>query len=256
MSLIHSDEFMVTSEKGGLVKTWQLGNSGYEHVATLEGNHEGYCRMDMSVTKHTIACPTGKNSIAVCNPEGLEIMQTLKPPDDENLGILTMLKMNYISGVDYVLAGYESGDIMTFDTRNGKVVQQRKFDDCALAADYEPSLNQGYFGGQSNMVSVFGYKKDTMEMDIKKELPITNPGVNVIRIRPDQKVFAVGGSDGRIRVYSWRSLRPLTVLTEHKQTVTDIAYSEGRVLMWKAPIMAAASADGSVSLWNIYNSFN
>jgi len=67
-------------------------------------------------------------------------------------------------------------------------------------------------------------------------------------------VFASGGWDGRIRIFSWKSLRPLAVLTQHKNGgVMDLAYSSQQVAMWRAPIMAAAGMDSQISLWDLYN---
>jgi len=93
-----------------------------------------------------------------------------------------------------------------------------------------------------------------MQMQLGSELCIKNPGVNGVRIRPDQKVFASAGWDGRIRIFSWKSLRPLAVLTQHKNGgVMDLAFSSQQVAMWHAPIMAAAGMDGQISLWDLYN---
>lgn len=93
-----------------------------------------------------------------------------------------------------------------------------------------------------------------MQLQRGSELSIKNPGVNCVRIRSDQKVFASGGWDGRIRIFSWKSLRPLAVLTQHKQGgVMDLVYSNQPVSMWHANIMAAAGMDSQISLWDLYN---
>lgn len=93
-----------------------------------------------------------------------------------------------------------------------------------------------------------------MQLRRAADICIKNPGINCIRIRSDQKVFATGGWDGRIRIFSWKSLRPLAVLTEHKTGgIMDIAYSNSKISMWNAPIMAAAGMDGQISLWDLYN---
>lgn len=66
-------------------------------------------------------------------------------------------------------------------------------------------------------------------------------------------MFVSGGFDGRIRVFSWKSLRPLAVLSEHKGNLMDIAFSDGIVAFWKSNIMAAGGTDGKITLWDIYN---
>lgn len=74
-----------------------------------------------------------------------------------------------------------------------------------------------------------------------------------MKIRKDLKVFVSGGFDGRIRVFSWKSLRPLAVLSEHKGNLMDIVFSDGPVSFWKSNIMAATGTDGKITLWDIYN---
>lgn len=93
-----------------------------------------------------------------------------------------------------------------------------------------------------------------MHLQRGADIAIKNAGINCIRIRKDQKVFASGGWDGRVRIFSWKSLRPLAVLTEHSSGgIMDIVYSEAKITMWKAPIMAAAGMDGQITLWDLYN---
>ena len=64
---------------------------------------------------------------------------------------------------------------------------------------------------------------------------------NRVKIRLDQKVFASAGWDGRVRIFSWKSLRPLAVLTEHKRNVLDLIYSPGTVQLW-SPATACPAA--------------
>lgn len=122
-----------------------------------------------------------------------------------------------------------------------------------MTVDYDPATNRGLYGGPSDKLGVFGYQRNTMEIVKKSDILLKNPGVNTVKIREDRKVFSVGGWDGRIRIYSWSSLRPLAVLSEHKAAVADIAHSMGRVSLWNSPIMGVAGQDGHISLWDLYN---
>lgn len=73
-------------------------------------------------------------------------------------------------------------------------------------------------------------------------------------MRPDMRVFAAGGWDSKIRIYSWKSLRPLVVLDQHKTAIHDIIYSSTRVEAYNSKcLMAVAGKDGTVSLWDLYN---
>lgn len=81
-----------------------------------------------------------------------------------------------------------------------------------------------------------------------------NSGTSVLATRVDSKVFAAGCWDGRIRVYSWKSLRPLVVLDQHRSTIFDITYSADKIQAYNNKnLMAATGKDGTISLWDIYN---
>lgn len=83
---------------------------------------------------------------------------------------------------------------------------------------------------------------------------IKNEGIAVVASRPDSKVFTTGGWDGRLRIFSWKSLRPLAVLDQHRGGIYDIAYSGGKVESYSSKcLMAAAGKDGVISLWDLYN---
>lgn len=66
--------------------------------------------------------------------------------------------------------------------------------------------------------------------------------------------MAVGGWDSRVRIFSWKNLKPLAVLNQHKDTVQDINYSiQGIKGYDNKCIMATAAKDGYIALWDIYN---
>lgn len=92
-------------------------------------------------------------------------------------------------------------------------------------------------------------------------------GQQSLRIRSDAKIFATAGWDGRVRVYSCRTLSQLAVCKLHEIGCCAIAF--GEVISKYSEIMelfgrnryserlkkhwlAAGGKDGKVSLWEIY----
>jgi hypothetical protein len=49
-------------------------------------------------------------------------------------------------------------------------------------------------------------------LDVRRELGLRAQGVGDVVIREDSKIFVSGGWDGKLRVYSYRKLKPLAVL--------------------------------------------
>jgi WD40 repeat protein len=93
------------------------------------------------------------------------------------------------------------------------------------------------------------------------------PGVNICRFHPLGHMFAVGGWDGRIRLYSRTSARPLAVLKESSHSLA----SSITALDWSTPIsfpmhpwndgskesihmslLASGTAEGRICLWNAF----
>lgn len=259
-SIYHGEETLVTQQKGGTLKRWNIANAGYVLDSTNDMNHIGFCRF--VTDEDHIYYPKNDKEICVSklnsdddqtmtlNPS---ILEERKEPPIAEIGSLMCMQPITISNQSYLLAGYESGIFLTWDLRTSNVINVAQFEECPIAFDFCSEANRGIYGNSSDKLGIFGYQRNEMKLINRGDISIKNAGINCVRIRKDQKVFSTGGSDGRVRVFSWKSLRPLTVLTEHRSTLNDIAYSPGKVELWKSQIMACASSDGKISLWNLYN---
>jgi len=79
-------------------------------------------------------------------------------------------------------------------------------------------------------------------------------GISILSVRPDKKIVTAGCWDGRIMLFSWKKLRPLAILKEHRANVYDIVYSQCKVEAYDTKcLMAATGKDGYISMWDIYN---
>lgn len=254
LSMFHFSDSLYTQSKGSKLKMWTITNSGYDFVREIEQPYAGFCRMEFIADKKTVLLPKDDNELGIYDLENLCLRGNLKATDCENLGSVMCLKYINLSGQNYLLASYESGDFLTWDLRCSKVINRKKLEEEGpLSVDYEVNTNRGIYGGTTDRIGVFSLNRNTMEIDKKTEISVKNPGIDSVRIRNDCKVFATGGWDGRVRIFSWKSLRPLAVLTDHKDGVLDICYSSDKISLWKSHIMAAGGKDGQISLWDIYN---
>ncbi|XP_058826680.1 guanine nucleotide-binding protein subunit beta-like protein 1 [Topomyia yanbarensis] len=269
INITHTEDALITQEKEGYVKLWELTNSAYVLRHEVSTNHVGFCRFvylgtpqrSPANTPTSVIIPKGGSSISIlcgrtfCERQKLtagdKAHQSRLPP----LGTVMCFKPIELQGGSYLLAGYESGTIILWDLNTSKPISHIQLDgeECLMDLDYDPVTNRGICGGSSDKITVFSLDRKTLELCRKSEIAIKNAGVHRVRIRKDLKVFASAGWDGRVRIFSWKSLRPLAVLTEHKGELMDIVYSDEKVSMWKAVIMAAAGSDGQISLWDLYN---
>lgn len=89
-----------------------------------------------------------------------------------------------------------------------------------------------------------------MTPQIQDSVPLTNPGVSLLRIRGDGKIIAAAGWDGNVRIFGWKKMKPLAVLQNHKDLVHSVAFSDHPEPSNR--LMAAGSKDQRISLWSIY----
>ncbi|XP_037952630.1 guanine nucleotide-binding protein subunit beta-like protein 1 [Teleopsis dalmanni] len=261
-TLHHTTDMLISQEKGGTVTLWSMSNTGYIRQRTINGNYFGFCRTALynntnGVGDELLFYPCDENSIGVLHINDAEAPSQLLVPDDPQLpkiGTVYCIKPFECASQVFLLAGYESGHFLTWDLSSGVIVDMLQLEPEPMGLDYDPITNRGIVGGASDKLSSISYQRKSMQLQHGSDINIKNAGINCVRIRADQKVFATGGWDGRVRIFSWKSLRPLAVLTEHKTGgIMDIAYSEAKVPMWNAPIMAAAGMDGQITLWDLYN---
>lgn len=147
-----------------------------------------------------------------------------------------------------LMAGYENGELALFDlTTFEELTSTMMFNGHPLMCfDYRADKNVGICGSSESCLKQFSLKDQSISETASVEL--TNPGQNCISIRKsDAKLFATGGWDSRIRMYSLKKLKPLVVLDFHKDTINTIDFNS------RDNIMACGSNDCIISFWNLYN---
>lgn len=211
----------------------------------------GYCRSVLFNDNNIIIAAQEQSTVDLLDIKSLNKIQSFKSNLDK-LGHVMCLQVVEIRAKHYILAGFESGDIILWDFYSTKMCSHIKLRECITSITFDKTTCRGIAGNASNLIQIFTINKD-FTISLKCEISIPNEGCNVVKLRPDRKIFVVGGWDGRLRLFSWKSLRPLVVLTEHRKNLTDVAFSPGIVKQWDSNIMAASGSDGKVSLWNLYN---
>lgn len=253
ISIQHTEDLLLSMEKGGTLKVNQLTNSGYKMTNEMQLEHSGFCRFDCHSQDNVLIAPKHENTISVLSLDTLKEKQKLTVLLEDHTGVISSIKYLNDHGQAYVLAGYDSGILKLWDLRTNNVLATERFTECITSIDYDLVTNRGIIGSTCDKIELFSVNIKSATITKKADLPIKNAGVHCVKIRKDLKVFVTGGFDGRVRVFSWKSLRPLAVLSEHKGDLMDIAFSDGVVSFWKSNIMAASGSDGKITLWDIYN---
>lgn len=243
------EDNLITQEKAGAIKLWKLRNETDYELSKCYEYYGGYCKN--LLLDGFLVVPQDNGQLDVVDLRTMERVwkfTTSKP----RLGNAMCLQKVDINGSTYVLAGFETGDIILWDFLTGKACSHIQLRDCITSLTFDPVTGRGICGNASNILQVFTVDRN-FGITLKCEISIRNEGCNIVKLRPDRKIFVSGGWDGRLRLFSWKSLRLLVVLAEHRESITDVQFSEKEVEVWKSNIMAASGADGMISLWNLYN---
>ncbi|CAK9822053.1 Guanine nucleotide-binding protein subunit beta-like protein 1 [Anthophora retusa] len=248
LQCLNNDNLLV-QHKCSLMKVYKKTESQWIAYKCFNIDFNHYCRFQVSGNE--IFVPLKDSTVGMLSPNTFNIELKLNSSKFENLGEVMVIKP--LKNEKLVLAGYEGGKLILWDIRQKSILSSLIIETCPMALDFDTTLMKGIIGGPSDKIQIFTLSVNNLLHD-KSKIPMKNPGTSAISIRPDAKIVAVGGWDSRVRIFSWKSLKPLAVLDQHKDTVQDITYSTKRLKTYDDKcIMATAAKDGYVALWDIYN---
>jgi chromosome segregation ATPase len=112
--------------------------------------------------------------------------------------------------------------------------------DAVLAADISPDQQFVALGGPNKQVKIFRTKDGKQTGLIKKH----TEWVTAVAYSPDGKYLATADRNGGVEVWeSGAEPKPFNTLAGHKSACTALAFMPG--------VLASASEDGKVALWNV-----
>ncbi|VVC44131.1 WD40/YVTN repeat-like-containing domain,WD40 repeat, conserved site,WD40 repeat,WD40-repeat-containing [Cinara cedri] len=247
LELFKSPNRLVSQNKTGEVQFWQI--DGFELVLcyTLSTNEIGFCKL-ASYKTNMILCKGDKSTVSCFSTITYNKITVIDPQQNDDLGDIMVIK----SIDSYVFCGYEANTIVVW--KEDCIINMLNFPEleCLIALDVDSNVTKGICAGSSNMINSFHIEND--QLHFKKSIKITNPGVNTLQVRPDNKIVAAACWDHMVRLFSWKSMKLLVILDSHSTGVLNIVYSESRETFWKAKyILAIANKDNRITLWDVYN---
>nr|CAB3267700.1 WD repeat-containing protein 38 [Phallusia mammillata] len=158
----------------------------------------------------------------------------------------------------HACVGYEDGSMLLWDVMDYNILSQaeRIYNEPVMCLDTCDEHFLGVCGSATNVITKWSFgdycnKEFSYAYQTLKSYELPNPGIASVKVRSDSKIFATGGWDYKLRIFSWKSCKPLAVLEYHKGTLQALAFS-GPSINGKQ-LLACGANDTKISIWDVYN---
>ncbi|XP_071114359.1 guanine nucleotide-binding protein subunit beta-like protein 1 [Haliotis cracherodii] len=246
-----SEDCVLSQGRDGFVKSWQYQEGSFTNTGNMRCASMGFCGSSTVLHNNSqlIATPSTVTShVDIYDLQSKHCVMALKPDcSSQKVGICMSIKTaNSESENNQILIGYENGSVTLWDFRTQKCVStlETLHGDSVMCMGFSSSSRKGISGSVDNKLVC--WRVDT-ESCLQKtgELEITNPGLNDIVVRSDDKIVACAGWDNTIRLFGLKKMKPLAVLCYHRDSAQCLAFSQDNLL-------ACGSKDQLISVWDIY----
>ncbi|TID25980.1 WD40 repeat-like protein [Venturia nashicola] len=167
-------------------------------------------------------------------------LHSIPPAEEGRTGMVMALQILHINNSLYLIVGTESGltSVQKLNSNSKKwetTYISKTHTQPILSLDVTsttPSLATAavsdvrYFTSSADALITLNPIQKLEENKPLKTSQTKHSGQQSLSVRSDGKMFATGGWDGRVRVYSAKSLKELAVLKWHKDGVYGVAFSE------------------------------
>ncbi|XP_021588379.2 guanine nucleotide-binding protein subunit beta-like protein 1 isoform X2 [Ictidomys tridecemlineatus] len=211
----------------------------------------GFCRSSILAEGqlHWMLAVPGKDSdeVQILEMPSKTSVCTLKPEADAKPGMPMCLRLWQANPGPrpLLLVGYEDGSVALWDISERKVCSHIAcHGEPVMGFDFDSQKTRGISGSAGKALAVWSLDGQ-QALQVCHTHELTNPGIADVMIRPDRKILATAGWDHRIRIFHWRTMKPLAVLAFHSASVHCVAFAADGLL-------AAGSKDQRISIWSLY----
>ncbi|KAM9055306.1 guanine nucleotide-binding protein subunit beta-like protein 1 isoform 1-T3 [Megaptera novaeangliae] len=230
---------------------WDLAEGRNAVVDSVLLENVGFCRGSVlpgGLQRWMLAVPgRGSDEVQILEMPSKTSVCSLKPEAQARPGMPMCLQLWQAdsSPRPLLLAGYEDGSVALWDVSSRKVCSRVAcHTEPVMGLDFDSQEARGISGSAEKTLAVWSLDEQ-QALQVRGTHVLTNPGIADVKIRPDRRILATAGWDHRVRVFHWRTMKPLAVLAFHTATVHCVAFAADGLL-------ATGSGDQRISVWSLY----
>ncbi|XP_033627635.1 guanine nucleotide-binding protein subunit beta-like protein 1 [Asterias rubens] len=242
---------IVSQGRDGQILTWETAEGRRDVISSIETNGLSFCRCSVYQEGSPLVAAPGQDSdVHVIDLLNKSTVCSLRADKDVKAFGMPMC-IKFISA-SKLLVGYEAGQVALWDINTRKMLANKKLhSEPVMSLDYSILSERGVSGSADDKLLTWTCKE--AGLTVTSESTLTNPGLSDVCVRHDNRILATAGWDSRIRVFGWKKLKPLAVLSYHRATVNSVSFSEPLPSFNFSQLLAAGSKDKHISLWSLYN---
>ncbi|KAL3150822.1 hypothetical protein ABBQ32_000580 [Trebouxia sp. C0010 RCD-2024] len=179
---------------------------------------------------------------------GVPVQQLTQPAGHKHgMCMAVQLYTQKEQSVLHALVGYEDGTVAVWDVTAGRLVKSSQLHaEPVMALAVTADGSGGICAAADNKVQCFGLGSPSTLLQMLAMLEVKQHGIADICIRPDQRLFATAGWDGKVRLFHHKKMRPLAILQYHRKGVTALAFQPHN------QCLISASRDGTIAIWSVF----
>jgi WD40 repeat protein len=250
---------LLSQGRDGKIKIWACENTGLSQdpISELSCGTLSFCKAVAGNLHHIsnskIVSTTSEDGHVIklwdINNKTEILSLNAENPSDRKYGMCMATYMINSESESYLGACYEDGGLYFWNLKKpdtfafgAKLISNEPM----LCFTINQQQDKGICGGASPTIATFSLSLSLNQLNILQTITLPNPGIQQIEIRKDHKIFATAGWDHRIRVYSWKNCKPLSIIKYHEESVHTILFSQVDNLL------ISGSKDARIALWNLY----
>ena len=212
----------------------------------MKSSSMGFCGACLLEQDNIIAVPSESQSqVDLYDIRTNKLTSSLTPDtDDKPCGMCMKIRFSHSSDKAAILVCYEDGSIALWELRTNKMADRLKVhEESVMCMDFSSQIGKGFSGSPNENLNSWTVEDNHIKTSNK--VAVKNSGFNDIVIRKDSKIVVTAGWDKQIRIFGCKKLKPLAILSYHKDSVNCLTFSGDNIL-------ACGSKDQHISLWDIY----